>query len=113
MALVVGLPNLSKATPSGIFEFVLDATLIFPLLIIETDVSNMNGAFDPVGDPKQIGFVPNKDLIAPCGAIAGGALVNTKATIFFFSEEESVNDDCQLEIQQRNLHLYLLLKVID
>ena len=52
---------------------------------IETDVSNMNGAFDPVGDPKQIGFVPNKDFIAPCGAIAGGALVKTKAIIFFFT----------------------------
>ena len=26
---------------------------------------NINGIFEPVGDPKQIGFVPNKLLSAP------------------------------------------------
>jgi hypothetical protein len=62
---VVGLPNLSKATPSGIFFPVLAANLILPLLINETDVSKIKGIFDDVGVPKQIGFVPNKLFRAP------------------------------------------------
>mgnify|MGYP007000437552 CR=1 len=66
---------LSNATPFGIFDPVLSATLIFPLFIIDKDVSKINGTFDEVGVPKQIGFVPNKVFNAPCGAIAGGALV--------------------------------------
>jgi hypothetical protein len=37
----------------------------FPLLIIEIDVSKIKGIFDPVGVPKQIGFVPNKLFSAP------------------------------------------------
>ena len=62
---MVGLPNLSNATPSGIFLLVLAATLILPLLITDTDVSNIKGIFDAVGVPKQIGFVPNKLFLAP------------------------------------------------
>ena len=54
------MPNLSKATPSGIFVPSLAATLIFPLLIIDIEVSKIKGTLDPVGVPKQIGFVPNK-----------------------------------------------------
>ena len=42
-ASVVGLPNLSKATPGGIFFPVFAATLIFPLLITETEVSKIKG----------------------------------------------------------------------
>ena len=38
--------------------------------MIEVDVSNINGAL-PVGTPKQIGLVPNKDFFAPYGARAG------------------------------------------
>ena len=34
-------------------------------LIIDIDVSKINGIFEPEGDPKQIGLVPNKDFIAP------------------------------------------------
>tara|TARA_B100001250_G_scaffold124702_1_gene105991 strand:- start:873 stop:1133 length:261 start_codon:yes stop_codon:yes gene_type:complete len=82
---VVGLPNLSNATPSGILLPVLAAILIFPLFIIETEVSKINGIFEFVGAPKQIGFVPNKDFIAPCGAIAGGAFVKIKAIKFFLT----------------------------
>ena len=62
---VVGFPCLSKATPSGIFWLFLAATLILPLLIIEIDVSSIKGILDPVGHPKQIGFVPNKLFNAP------------------------------------------------
>ena len=63
--MVVGLPNLSKATPPGIFFPVLAATLILPLLISETEVSKINGIFDEVGDPKHIGFVPNNFFLEP------------------------------------------------
>ena len=42
---------------------------------MEIDVSNINGILEPVGDPKQIGLVPNKVFNAPCGATAGGAFV--------------------------------------
>ena len=84
-ASVVGLPNLSKATPLGIFFPVLAATLIFPLFITETDVSKIKGTFDEVGVPKQIGFVPNKLFLAPWGAIAGGALVKQNAIKFFLT----------------------------
>ena len=61
----MGLPNLSKATPAGIFFPILSATLIFPLLITEIEVSKMKGTFDDVGVPKQIGFVPNKLFFDP------------------------------------------------
>ena len=74
-ASVVGLPNLSNATPSGILWLFLAATLIFPLFIIEIDVSKIKGILDPVGVPKQIGFVPNNVFSAPWGATAGGAFV--------------------------------------
>ena len=84
-ASVVGLPYLSKATPSGILEPVLAATLILPLFIIDTDVSKMKGTFVEVGVPKQIGFVPNKVFNAPCGAIAGGALVKINVNKFFLT----------------------------
>ena len=82
---VVGLPNLSKATPVGIFFPIFAATLIFPLLIIETEVSKIKGTFEDVGAPKQIGFVPNKLFFDPWGAIAGGALVKQKAIKFFLT----------------------------
>ena len=82
---VVGLPNLSKATPSGISFLFLAATLIFPLFITETDVSNIKGILFEVGAPKHIGLVPNKLFLAPCGAIAGGALVKQKTIKFFFT----------------------------
>ena len=61
------------------------ATLIFPLFIIETEVSNINGTFEEVGVPKQIGFVPNKLFLAPWGAIAGGAFVKQKTIKFFLT----------------------------
>ena len=61
----MALPNLSNATPSGIFFPVFAATLIFPLLITETEVSKIKGIFDDVGVPKQIGLVPNKLFFAP------------------------------------------------
>ena len=64
-ASLVGLPNLSKATPYGIFFPVLAATLILPLLITETEVSKIKGTFEAVGVPKQIGLVPNKLFLAP------------------------------------------------
>ena len=67
------------------FSLLLAATLILPLLIIDKEVSKINGTFEPVGVPKQIGFVPNKLFEAPCGAIAGGALVNSIAIKFFFT----------------------------
>ena len=63
----------------------LAATLIFPLLITETDVSKIKGTFEEVGVPKQIGFVPNKLFLAPCGAMAGGALVKQNTIKFFFT----------------------------
>ena len=81
----MGLPNLSKATPTGIFLPVLAATLILPLLISETDVSRINGILDVVGDPKQIGLVPKSFFFEPCGAIAGGALVKQKTIKFFLT----------------------------
>ena len=84
-AFVVCFPNLSKATPFGIDLFSFAATLIFPLLIIDIDVSNMNGMLLFVGDPKQIGFVPKIVFFPPWGAIAGGAFVNAKANKFFFT----------------------------
>ena len=65
LASVVGFPFLSKATPAGIFLPSLAATLIIPLLIIETDESKINGTFPPDGVPKQIGLVPNKVFFAP------------------------------------------------
>jgi len=46
-------------------------------------VSKIKGTLEPVGVPKQIGFVPNNFLFAPCGAIAGGALVKQKTVKFF------------------------------
>ena len=49
------------------------------------DVSRINGVFDPVGVPKQTGFVPNKLFKAPWGATAGGALVKTKHIKFFLT----------------------------
>ena len=45
----------------------------------------MNGIFEPLGVPKQIGFVPNKLFNAPCGATAGGALVYIIVIKFFFT----------------------------
>ena len=78
------MPNLFKATPSGIFFPVLAATLILPLLITETEVSKTKGTFDDVGEPKHIGFFPNKLFLAPWGAIAGGAFVKQKTIKFFF-----------------------------
>ena len=39
----------------------------------------------PVGAPKQIGFVPNRDFLAPYGAKAGGALVKQKTINFFLT----------------------------
>ena len=59
------LPNLSSATPNGNFSPVFAATLILPLLIIETDVSKIKGTLEEVGAPKQIGLVPNKLFLAP------------------------------------------------
>ena len=53
------------AAPVWGFFPVLAATLILPLLIIETEVSNIKGIFDEVGVPKQIGLVPNKVYFAP------------------------------------------------
>jgi len=64
LALVVILPDLFNATPYGIFSPSLCARLIFPLLIIEVDESRIKGTL-PVGTPKQIGLVPNKDFFAP------------------------------------------------
>ena len=63
-ALVVILPFLSSATPNGIFSPSLSALLIFPRLIIEVEASKIKGTL-PVGTPKQIGLVPNKDFLAP------------------------------------------------
>ena len=85
------MPNLSRATPSGIFFPVLAATLILPLLITETDVSKIKGTFDEVGVPKHIGFVPNKLFLDPWGAIAGGALVKQKTIKFFYKSEINLN----------------------
>ena len=82
---MVGFPFLSKATPAGIFLPSLAATLIIPLLIIETDESKINGTFPPDGVPKQIGLVPNKVFFAPKGAIAGGALVKHQTIKFFLT----------------------------
>ena len=65
MASVVGLPNLSNATPFGIFWLFLAANLIFPLLIFAIAVSNIKGTLAPVGEPIHIGFVPNKLYLAP------------------------------------------------
>ena len=45
----------------------------------------MKGIFEAVGVPKQIGFVPNKLFFAPCGAMAGGALVKQSAIKFFYT----------------------------
>ena len=45
-ASVVGLPNLSKATPDGINWLFLAATLILPLLITEIDVSKIKGILE-------------------------------------------------------------------
>ena len=57
--IVLGMPTLRILLPN------FAATLIFPLLITETDVSKIKGIFDEVGVPKQIGFVPNKLFLAP------------------------------------------------
>ena len=38
-----------------------------------------------MGAPKQIGFVPNKDFIAPYGAMAGGALVKQNTNKLFLT----------------------------
>ena len=46
------------------FGSLIVALLIFPLLIIEVEASKIKGIF-PVGTPKQIGLVPNKDFLAP------------------------------------------------
>ena len=56
---------LTALVREGVGIRALAATLIFPLLIIEIDVSSINGILDPVGVPKQIGFVPNKLFNAP------------------------------------------------
>ena len=40
-------------------------------------MSNIKGILEPVGVPKQTGFVPNKDFKAPGGATAGGAFVKS------------------------------------
>ena len=55
------MPNLSKATPSGIFLPVLAATLIFPLLITETDVSKIKGVKEILypGQSKQKRYKKN------------------------------------------------------
>ena len=79
---MVILPYLFKATPKGIFFPNFSACLILPLFIIDVDVSNIKGIL-PVGTPKQIGFVPNNDFLAPYGARAGGALVKQKTIKFF------------------------------
>ena len=75
MASVVGLPNLSNATPSGIFWLFLAATLILPLFITEIDVSSIKGILEPLGVPKQTGLVPNKDFKPQGGQNHGGAFV--------------------------------------
>ena len=54
----------------------LAATLIFPLFIIEIEVSSIKGILDPVGVPKQIGrtasnlptVAENNTIIGPNGA---------------------------------------------
>ena len=74
---------MSNATSNGIFIPSFAALLIFPLLITETDESKINGIFDPVGDPKQIGLVPKTLFRAPYAAIAGGAFVKQKTNKFF------------------------------
>ena len=60
------------------------ALLIFPLLIIDVEASSIKGVL-PVGAPKQIGFVPNKDFFAPCGAMAAGALVKQNTNKLFLT----------------------------
>ena len=49
---------------------------------IEQKIDGKNG---PVGDPKQIGFVPNNVFNAPCGATAGGAFVYITVIKFFLT----------------------------
>ena len=49
----------------------------------EMDVSKIKGTLVPVGVPKQMGFVPNKDFKAPCGATAGERLYKSLLLNFF------------------------------
>ena len=84
LASVVIFPFLLRATPKGIFKPNFSALRILPRLIIEAEESNIKGVL-PVGAPKQIGLVPNKDFFAPCGANAGGALVKQNTNKFFFT----------------------------
>ena len=53
------------------------------------EVSKIKGAFEPLGDPKQIGLVPNKLFKAPCGAIAGGAFVHSIFTLNSLKYEQN------------------------
>ena len=80
---MVILPYLSRLHHKVFFPN-FSACLILPLFIIDVDVSNIKGTL-PVGTPKQIGFVPNKDFLAPYGARAGGALVKQNTINFFLT----------------------------
>ena len=83
LAIVVGSPFLLSATPDGIFKPSLSARLKIPRFIFVVDESKINGTL-PVGEPKQIGLVPNKGFRDPKGANAGGAFVKQNTINFFF-----------------------------